>query len=379
MTSHNGAVRSRLGEVSPVVIDYQAIRAADLLTTRYSLDYIIPGLLVDRQPCLMAGAQKTLKTSLLVDLLVSVVSGRPFLGYYHPERCVRACLMTGESGLATIQETLLRIMAAAGIDAGHLDGLMVTDRLPRFGHLDHLDAMRRFIAGNELGLVAIDPAYMTMPGTDAGNVFTQGDLLAGMTQVFQDAGATMILVHHTRKNLGRDAFGPPELQDAAWSGFAEWARQWLLIARRDPYEPGTGAHRLWLSAGGSAGHNGLWAVDVAEGTRDDPGGRRWEAEVRRADEARRDADNRRDKAKIAQSEERVQRRIESDKRRIVETMAKIPGGDTAKAIRERVGLSGTRFTPALASLIDDGDVMPIDITKHNRKTPYEGYILKRQP
>ena len=74
-----------------------------------------------------------------------------------------------------------------------------------------------------------------------------------------------------------------------WSGFAEWAGQWLLLSRRERYDPDSnGEHRLWLTAGGRDGHSNLVGVDVTEGRNDDPGGRRWEVNVGQASEVRRE-------------------------------------------------------------------------------------------
>ena len=252
---------------------------------------------------------------------------------------------------------------------------MFSEDLPRFGSFDHEDALRRFIMDDELEVVAIDPAYMAMPGGDAGNLFVQGDLLRGMTKVCTDTGCMMILAHHTRKTK-TDPFSPPELEDIAWAGFQEFARQWLLVGRREAYEPGTGEHRLWLSCGGVAGHSALWAVNVAEGTRATEGGRFWQVDVVPAREARQASEQRAATAKAAQSESKRQARIDADSRRIVNALAKMPAGETAKAIRDRAGMSGDRFTAAIASLLESGAVVPTEIVKPNRQTPYEGYTLR---
>ena len=158
---------------------------------------------------------------------------------------------------------------------------------------------------DELEVIAIDPAYLCIGEADHGNLFAIGARLEGISRVCGEIGATLILAHHNRKNGKADPFGPPELEDIAWSGFQEFARQWLLVNRREPYEPGTGQHALWLSAGGSAGHSNLWALDIAEGTQSTPGGRFWQVSVTPASEARKDTQARQEQAKREQVEEKA--------------------------------------------------------------------------
>lgn len=105
-------------------------------------------------------------------------------------------------------------------------------------------------------------------------------MLRKVTDICQPHGVTVILIHHTRKqgkNKKTSDYEPPELDDMSWAGFAEYARQWLLIGRRTPFEPGSGHHELWLSLGGSAGHSALHAMDIDEGAAGKP--RHWEVDL----------------------------------------------------------------------------------------------------
>src|SRR5262249_22080578 len=73
----------------------------------------------------------------------------------------------------------------------------------------------------------------------------------------------------------------PQLEDLAYAGVQEFARQWILLSHRSPFDPDDpdGKHELWLNAGGSAGHSLLRAVNIFEGKLgDDFGGRAWRTE-----------------------------------------------------------------------------------------------------
>ena len=144
-------------------IEYRRISCAELDGSTYDLEYLIDGALVARQPCILAGGKKTLKTSLLIDLGISLAVGGFFLGRLRVNRACRVGIMTGESGLATIQETARRIAAAAGYKLADIGGLVFSEDLPQFGDQAHQDALRRFILDDELEVLAVDPAYMCLP------------------------------------------------------------------------------------------------------------------------------------------------------------------------------------------------------------------------
>ncbi len=322
------------------------------------------------QPLTIGGPMKVLKTSLLIDAAISLASGGYFLGRLKVNAPRRVLVMSGESGLATIQETARRISEAAGVRLADLGNLIWSPDIPKFASLGHLDALDRFLASDDIEVLFCDPAYLAMPSADAGNLMAQGELLRNVAEVCQRRGVTLILCHHTKRNTGQDAYEPLELQHFAWAGHAEFARQWWLVNRRERYEPGTGEHRLWLSIGGSAGHSSLFAADIYEGTLSDIGGRRWEVSCDAA-EARVAATERKHQAK----QQNDAQRIEAGRKAICEAVAALPErAGTKHEIRDAAGLNTGRFEPAFASLIRDKMVEATAIVKGNNRT-YGGYKL----
>jgi hypothetical protein len=216
------------------------LSSEQLANTDDELEYLIDWFLVKGQPCIVAGSKKTLKTNLMIALLLSLSDGIPFLGKFRVNRPVRAGLMSGESGAATIKETAERIARSLNrpLVSNFRNAFWCFD-IPDLGNSQQVRNLSRFIESNKLEVLILDPAYLMMVGIadSAGNLFAVGGILKHIAEIGQKTGCTIIIYHHTKRGVA-DPFAPPELEDIAWAGFAEFCRQWILVGRRKKL-PGT--------------------------------------------------------------------------------------------------------------------------------------------
>jgi replicative DNA helicase len=249
--------------------------------------WLVEQVMVAGQPGVIGGAKKTLKTSLAIDVAISIGTGTRFLGRFPVPQKRRVAFLSGESGPSTLQETARRVCKARKVSLEKCDVLWSFD-LPQLSSKSALGRLGAALEENEVTVVFIDPLYLCLLGSggaSATNLFETGPMLRQATLACLDAGATPIFLHHTTKGSGKKSESI-DLDDLSFSGVAEFARQWLLIGRRTPYVPGTGRHELHLTIGGSAGQSGSWDVDVEEGVLgDDFKGRKWDVVTRRAGQA----------------------------------------------------------------------------------------------
>lgn len=254
--------------------------AADFATTIYKMEWLVNRMIVKGQPTILGGAKKVLKTNILIDLILSLGSGEPFLGKF-PVKPTRCCLTSGESGGFTIKETALRICKAKGIRLEDTDTFW-DFRLPKISKANELKLLTDGLASRRIEVAIIDPLYLCLLAggseKNAANIYDMGEVLLEVSDACLSVGCTPILAHHSRKNIANQ-FEPMELEDLAFAGIQEFARQWLLLSRRSKYNH-DGYHELWLSVGGSVGHGGLWGLSIAENeVLEDFSGRTWEVEV----------------------------------------------------------------------------------------------------
>ncbi len=356
------------GAGKPKRREFRRISSYELATQNYESEFLVRGVLAANQPCIIAGGEKSLKTTIAIELGVCLATTKPFLGKFAVDRAVSVGIMSGESGLGALQETARRICAAKGMDLATDCGALVwSDELPNFSNLRDQDGIEQFIMDDALEVLIVDPAYLCIdPDGRAGDLFKMGSILLPMTRLCQRMGVTLCILHHNKGVAPDRQFEPAELQDVSWAGFKQFARQWLLLSRRRRYEPGTGEHALWMTVGGSAGHGMLKALDVSEGVWPE---RYWDIRVHSAAEAR-------DAVKADQAEARQRDRdagLERDKQAIIQQMVKLQRPETKTVLRQRVGRRGQCFETAFTQLLGEQQIFEWPPVKKANGIAYPSY------
>jgi len=363
-----------LGGDAPPVEPIEVISSAEFFAADYKREFIVDGILTAGEPCVIGGQSKTLKTTLAVDLALAIGTGTLFLGRFEVKSRRRVVVLSGESGDYTLQETAKRIAKSRSIADVEKAEVYWGFDLPCLGSDEGIGQLMATIEMVEAELLIVDPAYLSLMGDatrglNAGNIFDIGPLLLNLSRECKNRSLTLILLHHCRKNSPNEKFSPPELAELSMAGFGEFARQWILLGRREAYLC-DGKHRLWFVVGGSAGHGGQWALDVDEGEFEAGSHRKYEVTLRTAVEEletkKSDKEAKAEAKKAAVKEER--------QRKVVDVMKTFPEGETQTQISKESGVSPTNLGPILHALLSADIAERCVVRKQNQE--HDGWRLK---
>lgn len=347
--------------------------SASFFKETFLLEWHINDVLVKGEPAVIAGPMKTLKTSILIDIVVSLGTGTSFLGKFPVPRPFRVGLISGESGRRVIQSNARQVCFSRHIspaDAGVFWGF----RLPRLTNAEHMSVLRKTIDDNGLECVGLDPFYLMIlagnGGADTTNVFSMGSVLQDVAALCLEEGCTPIIAHHFTKKRD-DPFAPPVLTDVSYAGMGEFVRQWLLVAPRQQYDAEVGKFFLHFSYGGSAGHSGEHAVDIEVGKlTSENDSRKWVVSIaspsqeRQTKQMEREAARQKDaEAKRLAKAAEVEREEQEDKARVIAWLRKQPGRQTTESkLRTGMRWRAEKAKRILYLLTEDADVCETDGT-----------------
>lgn len=284
---------------------YKFTDTADFRKADYRVQWFVDFYLARMQPAVMAGPSKSLKTSVLVDLAVSVATATPHLGKWRVGQRARVAMVSGESGGYALQETFFRVMRAKELPEDACDDWLKWEfSLPTFADKIDTAAFAARLAALECELVIIDPFYLTLGAVDAKNMFEMGPALKAVADLLlYRHGVTPIIAHHSNRQL--PVGEPMQLQHLAYSGLEQFLAQYMFLNRREQYE-NDGVHRMWLTFGGRPGHSGKWILDVEEGLLGEgQPPRRWDVKVSTAADAH-------EAEKVERKREKAREQLEQD-------------------------------------------------------------------
>ena len=342
----------------------------DFLEMTFDDDEIIPGVFVGGQPGVLGARLKCMKSHMALELAVSLASQTPFCGHFPVKRECRVGVWSGESGRKKVQRILRAQREAHGIDRPI--PLFLNFSLPKLSTAEHLEALHEVIQENKLDVCILDPLYMALltaaNASLAGNVFAMGVILEPLAQLGQESNCSILTAHHFKKNAAVGQDEPCSLEELSQAGVAEWAGQWLLLARRTPYAS-DGKHELFMRVGGRAGFASFWALDIDEGHPDEgAAGQKWDVSIRPVSDAKAESREAAERKKV----EQLEKRDAEDRRRILEAARRCPEGETQNELCKLAGLSKERGANAIRSLLGEERVKRVEILKNKRQET--GYV-----
>lgn len=198
-----GVINSTVETTPRVLTDFYSLVTGDSPRPSYMVD----GFLVEGSVGAAAGEPKTMKSTVVLDLAVSVASGKPFLGRYTVNKPCSVLYIQEENSSADIMFRLQRIAVHHGVAIKTSVGVTVAD-IPLYvmnneginlTEKKDCDNIEKIIRENDIHLLILDPWYMMVAGIDEDKSKDVSPVLKYLTSLRNKYNCTVLLVHHFKK------------------------------------------------------------------------------------------------------------------------------------------------------------------------------------
>ena len=227
-------------------------------------EFLVEGVMVAGEPMMIAGPDKSFKTTTMLDLSVSLASGENFLGPdgYPVKRAVNTLVMSGETVENIIRRNAESIAKSKGIQFPD-ERWFYCGQIPFLDQagqrtLLEIDVIKKY----EIEVLMIDPTYFAI-SADQTSQAAVGAVLREFNRICRKYGVTSILAHHTKKKTSEDC-KPLSKSDLIGAGYGSFMAQWILANLRSPFRQlGTNKIRYQFAGRSFTGHT--CHVDIDEG------------------------------------------------------------------------------------------------------------------
>lgn len=215
------------------------LQAAALENTGTPMRWLIEDLWTAQAVGILAGAPKTCKSWLAVEMAVSVASGSPCLGKFPVHASGPVLFFAAEDSLTSLRFRLQSAAQHHQLDFAGLPVHVITAGALRLNEVADQDRLEATVALYRPVLLVLDPLIRIHTLDE--NVATQmAALLSYFRRLQRQTGLALVLVHHTRKNPSSDRAGYT-LRGS--SDFYAWLDSFLYLQRRQQHLTLSAEHR----------------------------------------------------------------------------------------------------------------------------------------
>ena len=163
---------------------FAGIRVEDLQEYEHEkVDWLAKDVLSADQPTVFGAASKTLKTTQLLDLAISLSTGKSWLGHFEIPKLRNVLLITGESNYRAIWKKISRAVEAKELDLQDFAGRLRVEAVdfPKVADIVDRERIAKMVEEHGTGVLILDPLYRGLGSLNTSQVGEMGDALVGFT------------------------------------------------------------------------------------------------------------------------------------------------------------------------------------------------------
>jgi RecA-family ATPase len=176
--------------------DVQPVSAAEFLAEPGDFDWTVGGLLAEGSVAMMVADPKVGKTTLLVQLALSLGVGREWLGYHIP-RPVRVLYVLAEGSRHAFRSRFRTTCASMGINPNEEDWFIQPAAQTEFNLRSR--AVDQLFRASHAKVIVLDTLGYFHGGDENDSREWKDRVMAPLRKYVTELGCSFILVHHNRK------------------------------------------------------------------------------------------------------------------------------------------------------------------------------------
>lgn len=244
-------------------------------------NFIIRDLMFETGALMIGGQNKTFKTTIGLDLVVSLATGRSFLNEFEIECATKnIAIFSSETQDYLMTQYLGTVLVAKGLTPSDFrKSFTINSTVPPFvmqndGRMKRNLRFEQYLQDKKPDVVLFDPLYRMFLGVNQADISSMGQALEFVELTCTRYGAMPIFCHHSRKptTMQGAEFPVMTLNDLSGAGGGAFCRQWLLLSHTRRYVNGSGRLNVCIGASGADEHQ--WIIDIE--TYDDDRNRVWQ-------------------------------------------------------------------------------------------------------